>query len=468
MKTNFQHVSPKSIGQPRISDTKTIHSPVSHSPTSLSVNPPSAEITTPSHLIGQITASHNRFSTDQLHWLDHSLCDQLSKAPEASYQCSDTKPGIHRPQITTNDTLPNWAPSMSHWFEGKTILVTGSSGFIGKYAIEALNKRGANKIIGIDTVTPTTALRQTHKNFIPYQVDILNKDAMTKIFEACRPDGVIHLAAKAGVPQAEASDAAAQSYFDTNVKGTDVIAGLCHDFNVSFLANAGSSSEFGSQAWDNHQLIPQSERNALVPEGNYGRTKVFSEMLLSARALGHASADHTLVTTFFNPIGTGERGLLVPLMTRRLLDCAAGQGDPFTVFDQYRGYTPVEQTLEHLFRGAERLIDAGPDQAPLDYIHCGGGISTNNKDIARMATDALNAYCAEKGKFKNIDFSALVKFDDVGSREGDVKATYSDATKASETLGLTPDKQALAASIEKTVREVADIWFSKQATSIAA
>jgi UDP-glucuronate 4-epimerase len=243
-----------------------------------------------------------------------------------------------------------------------------------------------------------------------FEADILDRVKMREIFQMVRPDGVIHLAARAGVTEAEASDAAAQSYFDVNVKGTDVITQLCNTFGVSFFANAGSSSEFGSQAWDGRSLRPQSEKSRLVPEGNYGRTKVFSEMLLSARALGNASAQHTLVTTFFNPIGTGERGLLVPLMTRKLLGFAAQRSGQFTVYDQYRRCTPVNQTLEHLFRGVERMLDAGPNYAKLDYQHCGGGITSNNRTIAELALEALGRFVREKQLFEGIDFNEFACF----------------------------------------------------------
>jgi nucleoside-diphosphate-sugar epimerase len=297
---------------------------------------------------------------------------------------------------------------------------------------------------------------------VPEEANLLDETRMQQLFETYRPDGVIHLAANAGVPQAEASDAAAQQYFDVNVKGTDVVTKLCKDFGVTFLANAGSSSEFGSQAWSEHRLVPQAESSPLVPEGHYGRTKVFSEMLMTARALGNASADHTLVTTFFNPVGVGERGLLVPLMTRKLLECAVKQEGQFTVFDHYRGYTPIDQTLEHLLRGVERMIDLGPDAARLDYQHCGGGITTNNKDIANMTVQALKQLCVDLSIFDGVDFNRFLVFDDDGSRDGDVKATYSDKTKAEQDLLLRPDKDDLADAVVSTVREVATDWLAKQ------
>lgn len=422
--------------------------------------PPEA---TPHTLIQNVLGESNRFSPEQLDWLESALSTHLQKNQSGFYDCAETSAGLHRPLQADLDNSPAWAPKMSSWFSGKTIMLTGSSGFIGKYALEALNQRGVGKVIGVDVRPPNLNIKAANGNFIPLQLDILDKDALREVFETYRPDGVIHLAAKAGVPQAEASDAAAQAYFDVNVKGTDNLAALCKDYEVTFLANAGSSSEFGSQAWDKDHLVPQSEGSALLPEGNYGRTKVFSEMLLSARALAHESADHTLVTTFFNPIGNGERGLLVPLMTRRLLESAAGKGDSFTVYDQYRGYTPIGETLEHLFRAVERQIDAGPNQAVLDYQHCGGGISTNNKVIAKMTVDALTKVCAERGIFSDIDFNDRVVFDDKGARQGDVKATYSDKSKAEKLLGLTPDVESLKNAIENTVREVASDWFNSRA-----
>jgi len=429
------------------------------------VNAPSLQnskaphFTQPEELISEILAHNNQFAFEQLQWLEDALTHHLAKSEGLFYQRPENKKGLTRPIDSTNASLPPWAPRMSDWFSGKTILVTGSSGFIGNYTLKALNQRGVAKIIGVDCVAPQKHLHKAHANFHAYELDILDEKRLQSVFELHRPDGVIHLAAKAGVPQAERSAQDAQEYFDVNVKGTDILAKLCHEYQVSFIANAGSSSEFGSQAWDEGQLRPQGEGSPLVPEGNYGRTKVFSEMLLSARALAGESAEHTLVTTFFNPIGSGERGLLVPLMTRSLLNCAAQNKGSFTVYDQLRGYTPVEQTLEHVLRGVERLIDAGPNQAKLDYQHCGGGITTANATIADIVVNTLDALNQEKHLFKINHFSDFIVFDHQGARPGDVKATYSDKTKAETMLLLEPDTTALENSVIHTVKEVANKWL---------
>ncbi len=69
---------------------------------------------------------------------------------------------------------------MSFWSK-QTVLVTGGSGFLGSYVIDALNKRGA------------TVIAPSHKDY-----DLVDGEAIKKMYSDYPADMVIHLAAKVG------------------------------------------------------------------------------------------------------------------------------------------------------------------------------------------------------------------------------------------------------------------------------
>lgn len=105
------------------------------------------------------------------------------------------------------------------------ILVTGSAGFIGWATCRLLLNKGLT-VIGIDNVNDYYDPRMKElrlndlkkfQNFIFYKADIEDFDNLKNIFKTHKIEGVINLAARAGV---RASVENPIEYLDTNVKGT--------------------------------------------------------------------------------------------------------------------------------------------------------------------------------------------------------------------------------------------------------
>jgi GDP-L-fucose synthase len=71
--------------------------------------------------------------------------------------------------------------TVSYW-QGKRIIVTGGSGFLGSYVVEKLRARGAENV------------------FVPRRAEynLVDEEAIMRLYEAMRPDVVIHLAAVVG------------------------------------------------------------------------------------------------------------------------------------------------------------------------------------------------------------------------------------------------------------------------------
>jgi UDP-glucuronate 4-epimerase len=87
----------------------------------------------------------------------------------------------------------------------RTVIVTGAAGFIGSHTSEALIARGY-RVVGIDNYCSFYArswkeqnVRAVGKGLDLEEMDITDGAGVRKLIETVRPEGIIHLAAMAGV-----------------------------------------------------------------------------------------------------------------------------------------------------------------------------------------------------------------------------------------------------------------------------
>jgi UDP-glucuronate 4-epimerase len=95
------------------------------------------------------------------------------------------------------------------------VLVTGSAGFIGSALCMALLKRG-DTVIGVDNHNDyyDPALKEArlarhadHPGYTHHRLDLVNRTHIAELFAQVRPEGVVHLAAQAGVRHSIANPA---------------------------------------------------------------------------------------------------------------------------------------------------------------------------------------------------------------------------------------------------------------------
>ncbi len=99
----------------------------------------------------------------------------------------------------------NWPDSRAFW-QGKRVVVTGGSGFLGSCVVGKLRERGAHKI------------------FVPRSkdYDLRDLDAIQRMYEDAQPDIVIHLAARVGGIGAN-REHPADFFYDNLIMGTQLI-----------------------------------------------------------------------------------------------------------------------------------------------------------------------------------------------------------------------------------------------------
>ena len=307
----------------------------------------------------------------------------------------------------------------------KSVLLTGAAGFIGfKTAMELL-KRGY-RVIGVDNMNDyydpklkeyRLSLLKENENFKFYRVDIENLEALRVIFEDNEIDGVINLAARAGVRYSIENPFV---YTTTNTLGTLNLLELMKEFGIKKFVLASTSSLYAGQPMPFKEDLPVN-----TPISPYAASKKGAEVM--AYTYHYLYGFDVTVVRYFTVYGPAGRPDMCIFRFIKWID----EGTPITVYGdgtQSRDFTYVDDIAEGTIRAYET-------KTGYEIINLGGNHPYQLKEIIRLIEEYL-------GKKAEIVYKPFHK--------ADLKATWADITKAKEILGWEP-KVPLGEGLRRTV-----------------
>ena len=187
------------------------------------------------------------------------------------------------------------------------ILVTGGAGYIGSHTCLALLEQG-HEVVVFDNLYNASeeALNRvkklTGKDLTFYKADMLDREAMEKIFDAEKIDAVIHFA---GLKAVGESVAKPWEYYHNNITGTLILLDVMRKHGVKNIIFSSSATVYGDPAF-----VPITEE---CPKGEitnpYGKTKGMLEEILTD--IQKADPEwNVILLRYFNPIGAHESGTI--------------------------------------------------------------------------------------------------------------------------------------------------------------
>ena len=198
-----------------------------------------------------------------------------------------------------------------------TILVTGSSGFIGYHVCDHFLKQNI-KVVGIDNhndyydvnlKNKRLNILKKNKNFKFNKINIADKIKLKKVFDKNRIDLVINLAAQAGVRYSFINPF---QYIDSNITGFTNILELMKYKKIKKIIYASSSSVYG-----NCKKFPFKENYELSPLNFYGQTKLFNEKIANIYEKNYNI--RTVGLRFFTVYGPlGRPDMMIPKILNKI------------------------------------------------------------------------------------------------------------------------------------------------------
>ena len=326
----------------------------------------------------------------------------------------------------------------------KTILVTGSAGFIGANLVMRLLKdMKEGTIVGLDIINSyyDVSLKEYRLQQIEalssqnpglqysfVRGSIADKALVDKLFDEYKFDIVVNLAAQAGVRYSiENPDV----YIESNIIGFYNILEACRHHPVEHLVYASSSSVYGG-----NKKVPFSVDDRVDnPVSLYAATKKSNELMAHCYSkLYDIPSTGLRFFTVYGPAGRPDMAYFG--FTNKLL-----AGKTIQIYNYgncRRDFTYVDDIVEGIVRvmggaPARRVGEDGLPIPPYAVYNIGGGQPENLLDFVQILQEELLAAGVLPPDY---DFEAHKEL--VPMQPGDVPTTYADASALERDFGFTP------------------------------
>lgn len=302
---------------------------------------------------------------------------------------------------------------------GKHFLVTGGAGFIGSHIVDYLLKNGAGKVRVLDNFL--TGLRSNIDLFTGYeQFEFMEGDIrdVAACKRACEGiDHVTHQAALGSVPRSVKDPVTSN---EVNVSGFVNMITAAKDSGVKTFVYASSSSVYGDEP-----NLPKKEDKTGNPLSPYAVTKKTNELYANVFSLLYGMK--VVGLRYFNVFGprqdpNGPYAAVIPLFVSGILNQTPvyinGDGE------QTRDFTYVDNAVQANIRGM--LSENEYAYGQVYNVAVGENFSVNF--LYESIRDMLG-----------VDHKATYR----EPREGDIRNSLADISRAKELLGYEPTERFL-------------------------
>lgn len=323
------------------------------------------------------------------------------------------------------------------------ILVTGGAGFIGSHVCSRLCAAGLRVtcLDNFDTFydpaikhANAQQVRATQDNDTVLALrhgDICDYTFLRQLFQEVPVDGVIHLAARAGVrPSIEQP----LLYSMVNIQGTLNLLECCREFQVRRFVFGSSSSVYGERR---HGPFSEDD-DVSTPVSPYAATKRAGELL--CHTYSHLYRMRIACLRFFTVYGPRQRPDLAIHKFARMMR----NQQPLPVFGDgtsQRDYTYIDDIVDGICRAWDWLQQGNTDAGVYDIFNLGGAHPVSLRELIRLLEIALGIQAV-------LDWQP--------AQPGDVSTTFADLRKAQAVLGYAPH-----VDIATGLRRFAE-WFWQQ------
>jgi len=318
------------------------------------------------------------------------------------------------------------------------VFVTGAAGFIGSTLVERLLSDG-HEVIGLDNFDDFYDPAIKRRNIITasqssaytlIEGDFRDKELIDSLFRERRPEGVIHLGARAGV---RPSLTKAPLYVDVNLVGTTNLLDASRDHGIGRFVFASSSSVYGARPLEPFKETDEVEK----PVSPYAATKRSGELI--CHTYHHLFDLPISCLRFFTVYGPRQR----PEMAIHLFTSKIANGEAIDVFGDgsaQRDFTFIDDIVDGIVASFERA-------SGFKIYNLGRGDTNVLSDVIDKIQESL-------GVEAKINYLPV--------EPGDVPTTFADTTLTRAELDYEP-KVLISEGIPRFVE-----WFRAQEADLAA
>jgi len=262
-----------------------------------------------------------------------------------------------------------------------TVLITGTTGFVGSNLLRALLKTEKEIHIFLRENSDFWRIRDIMNEVEIHYCNLTDKKCVKKQVTKIEPKKIFHLATYGGYPTQDDLS----RITSTNFLGTANLLDACAQFDFDFFINTGTSSEYGTKK------KPMRENDILEPVSSYGVVKAAATLYCQSVAKRCTSKIFTL--RLFSPFGYFEgSNRLIPYVISNCLDNRELQlsnpnfvRDFIFIEDVIEAYFSLAKSAKHLATGEIFNVGSGCQRSLEEIVFKISGLTQYDKP-ARWGT----------------------------------------------------------------------------------